>query len=134
MPCTTEFHHELESVRGLLHRHGERLAGRPVFAPRVRLTIPEDAGDPWEVTLEVYDELDPGRWCSADDVWTGSALALDLAREERHLPRMEAIVTDTSEVVEVAPGPAPEGKSWVRWVSLAIIAAIVGWLAVRGFR
>ena len=31
---TAEFHHELETVRGLLHRHGERLAGRPVFAPR----------------------------------------------------------------------------------------------------
>jgi hypothetical protein len=91
---TTEFHHELQSVRGLLHRHGERLAGRPVFAPRVRLTIPEDAGDPWEVTLEIYDELDPGRWCTADDVWNGSGVALDLARDERHLPRMQALVTD----------------------------------------
>jgi hypothetical protein len=91
---TSEFHHELELVRGLLDRHGERLAGRPVFAPRVRLTIPEDAGDPWEVTLEVYDELDPGRWCTADDVWNGSSVALDLARDERHLPRLQELVTE----------------------------------------
>ena len=104
---TTEFHLELESVRGLLRRHGERLAGRPVFAPRVRLTIPEDAGDPWEVTLEVYDDLDPGRWCTADDVWNGAGVALDLARDERHLPRMEALVTDlASTVAQHIPGLA----------------------------
>ena len=104
---TSEFQRELESVRGLLHRHGERLAGRPVFAPRCRLTIPEDAGDPWEVTLEVYDELDPGRWCTADDVWNGSGVALDLARDERHLPRMEALVSDlASTVAQHIPGLA----------------------------
>ena len=47
---------------------------------------------------------------------------------------MEAVAADTGEVVEVPAGRAPEGKSWVRWVSLAIIVAIVGWLALRGFR
>jgi SNF2-related domain/SNF2 Helicase protein/Helicase conserved C-terminal domain len=104
---TTEFHHEVESIRGLLHRHSERLAGRPVFAPRVRLTIPEDAGDPWEVTLEVYDELDPGRWCTADDIWAGSDIAIDLAREERHLTRMEEMITDlASAVAQHIPGLA----------------------------
>ncbi len=104
---TTEFERELESVRGLLHRHGERLAGRPVFAPRLRLTIPEDAGDPWEVTLEIYDELDPGRWCTADDVWNGSGVALDLARDERHLPRMELLISDLAgTVAQHIPGLA----------------------------
>ena len=38
---------ELELGRaGCCDRHGERLAGEPVFAPRLRLTMPEDAGDP----------------------------------------------------------------------------------------
>jgi hypothetical protein len=96
---TPEFHHEVEAVRALLHRHGERLAGRPVFAPRVRLAIPEDAGDPWEITLEVFDELDPGRWCTADDIWNGSGTALDLARNERHLPRLAALVTELATIV-----------------------------------
>ncbi|MGH9133132.1 MAG: SNF2 helicase-associated domain-containing protein, partial [Ilumatobacteraceae bacterium] len=104
---TPEFHDALESVRGLLHRHRERLAGRPVFAPRVRLTIPDDAGDPWEVALEVYDELDPGRWCTADDVWNASGVALDLARDERHLPRLAELVTDLATTVALhIPGLA----------------------------
>lgn len=47
---------------------------------------------------------------------------------------MEAVVAETGKVVEVAAGRAPGNGAWIRWVSLAIIAAIVAWLAVRGFR
>lgn len=47
---------------------------------------------------------------------------------------MEAVVAETGEMVEVDAGRAPESKPWIRWVSLAIIAAIVAWLAVRGIR
>ncbi len=37
-------------------------------------------------------------------------------------------------LVPVAAGQAPAGRRWIRWVSLAIIAAILAWLAVRGVR
>ncbi len=47
---------------------------------------------------------------------------------------MEGGVAETGEVVQVGSGRAPGSRSWIRWVSLAIIVAIVAWLAVRGFR
>ena len=37
--------------------------------PRVRLVVPDDPYDDWDVRLELVDEVDPGRWCSAEDVW-----------------------------------------------------------------
>ncbi len=45
-----------------------------------------------------------------------------------------ATIAETGEVVEVGSGRAPGSNPWIRWVSLAIIAAIVAWLAVRGLR
>ena len=45
-----------------------------------------------------------------------------------------AIVEETGEVVGVGAGRAPGSRPWIRWVSLAIIAAIVAYLAVRGIR
>ena len=57
------------------------------------------------------------------------------ARFSEHLaPAPVAIVEETGEVVEVAAGRAPGSAAWIRWVSLAVIAAIVAYLAVRGFR
>ena len=47
---------------------------------------------------------------------------------------MGTVVAETGEVVKVGAGRAPGSNSWIRWVSLAIIVAIVAWLAVRGFR
>ncbi|MCC6869354.1 MAG: carbon monoxide dehydrogenase subunit G [Burkholderiales bacterium] len=43
-------------------------------------------------------------------------------------------IAETGEVVEVGSGRAPGSSPWIRWVSLAIIAAIIAWLAVRGLR
>jgi hypothetical protein len=104
---SAEFDEALEALVGALGRHARRLAGEPVVRPRVRLTIPEDAGDPWDVTLELYDELDPGRWCTADDVWSGAPTALDLAGDERHLPVLaEAIGELVTAVAPVVPGLA----------------------------
>ena len=45
-----------------------------------------------------------------------------------------AVVEETGEVVEVKAGRAPGYQSWIRYVSLAIIAAIIAYLAVRGFK
>jgi carbon monoxide dehydrogenase subunit G len=45
-----------------------------------------------------------------------------------------AVVEETGEIVEVRAGRAPGNQSWIRWISLAIIAAIIAYLAVRGIR
>lgn len=61
----------------------ERLANRrhglPSVVGRLRLHVPDDRLDPWTVALELVDESDPGRWCSAADVLEATPLALDLA-------------------------------------------------------
>jgi carbon monoxide dehydrogenase subunit G len=43
-------------------------------------------------------------------------------------------VDETGEIVQVSAGRAPGNQPWIRWVSLAVIAAIVAYLAIRGFR
>jgi carbon monoxide dehydrogenase subunit G len=53
---------------------------------------------------------------------------------ERLAPPVPAGVEETGELVKVRAGRAPGDQSWIRWVSLAVIAAIVAYLAVRGFR
>lgn len=71
----------------------------------------------------------------ADDFFArfSERLAPPVPAAEEAAP-MEAVVAETGEMVEVDSGRAPSGSPWVRWVSLAIIAAILAWLAVRGFR
>ena len=54
--------------------------------------------------------------------------------ERLGLPPPAAPVEETGEIVQVSAGRAPGNKPWIRWVSLAIIAAIVAYLAIRGFR
>jgi len=49
-------------------------------------------------------------------------------------PPAPAVVDETGEIVEVAAGRAPDSAPWIRWLSLAIMAAILIYLAVRGFR
>ncbi len=56
-----------------------------------------------------------------------------LAPAEEVAAPMEAVVAETGEMVEVDSGRAPGGNPSIRWVSLAVIAAIVAWLAWRGF-
>jgi carbon monoxide dehydrogenase subunit G len=56
------------------------------------------------------------------------------ARFSERLAPTPATVEETAEVVAVGAGRAPASAPWIRWVSLAIIAAIIAYLAVRGFR
>jgi carbon monoxide dehydrogenase subunit G len=49
-------------------------------------------------------------------------------------PAPPAVVAETGEIVEVKAGRAPGNQAWIRYVSLAVIAAIIAYLAVRGFR
>ena len=53
---------------------------------------------------------------------------------ERLAPPAPAVIEETGEFVKVGTGRAPGSAPWIRWVSLAIIAAIIAYLAVRGFR
>ncbi len=51
---------------------------------------------------------------------------------ERVAPSAAAVAE--APMVPVAAGRAPESRAWIRWVSLAIIAAILAYLALRGTR
>jgi hypothetical protein len=82
---TDQFGDALGELTRSLDRHQQRVNGKPVVRGRVRLTLPDDALDPWLVDLELVDDADPGRWCSADDVWNGSPSAIDLAGGESNL-------------------------------------------------
>ena len=66
---------------------------------RLRLTLPDDALDPWLVALELVDDADPGKWCTADDVWERAPRALDVAGEPRRLAALEQEVLSVAAVV-----------------------------------
>ena len=55
------------------------------------------------------------------------------ARFSEHVAPSAAAVAEAP-MVPVAAGRAPESRAWIRWVSLAIIAAILAYLALRGAR
>jgi hypothetical protein len=97
----SQFADALDELTGALDRHRRRLAGEPVVRGRVRLTLPDDAGDPWLVGLELVDDADPGKWCTADDVWEHAARALDVAGGEQRFTTLE------QEVLELAGAVAP---------------------------
>jgi SNF2 family DNA or RNA helicase len=77
-------------------RAAARAIGAPVVTPRLRLIVPDDRLDPWTVALEVVDEADPGRWCTAADVWSITPLALDVAGDERFVPLLADTLWDAA--------------------------------------
>ncbi len=92
----------VDALAARLDRHHRRAQGEPVVLPRLRLVVPDDPFDPWAVLIELVDELDPGRWCSAGDVWRSSPLAVELAGNEHHLDVLRKEVVDAaSRVAEV---------------------------------
>ena len=102
---TNEFEVALGHLRDELDRHRRRLSGEPVVIPRIRLLMSQDPHDPWEVRLELVDDADSMRWCTAADVWEGTGQAIDVAREERHLPKLVELLTDVVDrVAPVIPG------------------------------
>jgi hypothetical protein len=104
---TPEFDTTLDQLRGELDRHRRRLRGEPVVVPRLRLLITDDPLDPWTVRLELVDDRDTSRWCSANDVWDRTAAALEVARSEEHLDGLAETITATvDQVVNVVPGLA----------------------------
>jgi superfamily II DNA or RNA helicase len=131
---THEFHAAIDELTRTLARHRRRLGGEPVVRGRVRLTLPDDPLDPWLVELELVDDANPGRWCSADDVWSRSPRALDLAglqaptartaadqgasnvvslsdRREARAPREASLQVLADEVLALAAAVAPAEAS-----------------------
>ena len=102
---TDDFDIAVEQLGHGLARHRRRLDGEPVVRGRVRLTLPDDALDPWLVDLELVDDSNPGRWCSADDVWSRAPRALDLAGSIGHIEQLQQEVL--SLVDAIAPAIAP---------------------------
>ena len=82
----------LGSVTETMRRLAHRTHNEPVLIRRLRLVVPDDRFDPWRVDLELVDESDPGRWCTAADVWAGNPLAVEVASGPQHLPLLESSV------------------------------------------
>jgi hypothetical protein len=82
-----------------LDRRRQRADGAPVVVPRLRLVVPDELDEDWEVRLELVDELDAGRWCSADDVWDRTPLAVELAGGADSLDVLTAAVASTATTV-----------------------------------
>jgi hypothetical protein len=98
-----DFHIALGELSARFHRHTRRLAGEPVVRPRVRLTIPDDPGDAWQVELELVDEADPSRWCTANDVWDQQPPALEMSRGGHRPLLIEAVEELAASLAEHIP-------------------------------
>ena len=91
-------------VADIVRRLGARARGEPALIRRLRLVVPDDRLDPWRVDLELVDENDPGRWCSAADVWDGNPLASEVAGAPHQLVVLESIVVELARTVAQSVG------------------------------
>jgi SNF2 family DNA or RNA helicase len=103
---TDEFTAALERLRDELEGHRRRVVGEPVVVARIRLLISDDPLDDWEVRIELVDDRDSQRWCTANDVWERNHLAIDVARDERHLDLLSEAVSATVARIAGLPGLA----------------------------
>src|SRR6056297_2324110 len=101
-----DFDAALEQLRSDLDRHRRRVDGEPVVLPRIRLLISDDALDPWQIRLELVDDTDSTRWCTANDVWERNQQALGVARSEPHLDLLVDLLGDTVTKIAGIPGMA----------------------------
>ncbi|HUF97009.1 MAG TPA: DEAD/DEAH box helicase [Ilumatobacter sp.] len=105
---TDDFEVAVEQLGHGLARHRRRLGGEPVVRGRVRLTLPDDALDPWLVDLELVDDSNPGKWCTADDVWSKAPRAVDLAGSVGNLDQLrQELITLTELICPTIPPLAP---------------------------
>jgi SNF2 family DNA or RNA helicase len=102
---TDDFDLALGRLRDELDRHRRFLDGEPVLIPRLRLLMSDDPHDPWGVRIELVDDADPMRWCTATDVWERNPAAVEVAGGEQHLGILTALLTDVVErIAPVIPG------------------------------
>ena len=103
---TGEYEVAVQHLRDDLERHRRRLNGEPVLVPRLRLIIAEDPLDPWVVRLELVDDTDSARWCSANDVWARNQVAVDVARGQEHLDNLAEMLGEVVSRISGVPGLA----------------------------
>ena len=66
-----------------------------------------DPHDPWEARLELVDDTDSMRWCTAADLWDRNERAIEVAREARHLDTLVDLLNDVvNRIAPVVPGLA----------------------------
>ncbi|HSL73423.1 MAG TPA: DEAD/DEAH box helicase [Ilumatobacteraceae bacterium] len=104
---TDDFDVALHALRSELDRHARRAAGEPVVVPRLRLLISDDPLDPWVVRLELVDDRDSARWCTATDVWERNDTAVEVAKGPQFLDRLAELIGATiDQVAPIVPGLA----------------------------
>ena len=103
---TDEFAGALTRLRHELDRYRARRHGEPVVVPRLRLLISDDPLDPWGVRLELVDEGDNQRWCTAADIVSATPLAVDLANGESRLGTLHVAAREAAERIADLPGLA----------------------------
>ncbi len=104
---TDEFDVAIVHLTDELERHRRRLDGEPVLIPRLRLLMSDDPHDDWEVRIELVDDSDSMRWCTATDVWERSPTAIDVAGGEQHLGVLIDLIGDlVTRTAPVIPGMA----------------------------
>ncbi|MBG7605153.1 MAG: DEAD/DEAH box helicase [Actinobacteria bacterium] len=96
----------IKQLRDELDRHRKHVSGEPVIVPRLRLIISEDPLEPWIVRLELLDDNDRARWCTASDVWERNKTALEVAKSEEHIALLADIIGTTIHQVVEIPGIA----------------------------
>ena len=102
---TEDYHSALDALGVDLERHLQRCAGHPVMRVRVRLHVPVDPTEDWSVGLEIVDEADANRWCTATDLWRRAEVARDLAGGPEHVGILEdLLVQSVSDVISLLPG------------------------------
>lgn len=104
---TDEFDVAVNHLRDELDRHRQRLDGEPVLIPRLRLLMSDDPHDNWEVRIELVDDSDTLRWCTATDAWERNQSALEVAGGEQHLGVLTNLIADlVTRIAPVIPGMA----------------------------
>jgi SNF2 family DNA or RNA helicase len=101
---TDEFAHAVDRLRDELDRHRRRVAGEPVVVPRIRLLVSDDPLDDWEVRIELVDDRDSQRWCTANDVWERTSVAVDVARGEQYVDLLVDRLNQTVARIAGLPG------------------------------
>jgi SNF2 domain-containing protein/helicase-like protein/SNF2 helicase protein len=100
----TELGEALDDLATIFDRAQRRAEGEPIVRARLRLALPDEPLGDWPLSLELVDPDDRGRWCTADDVASGSPAAVRLAGEERFLSMLgECIATAHVDIEMLAP-------------------------------
>jgi SNF2 family DNA or RNA helicase len=68
--------------------------------------ITDDALDPWIVRLELVDDRDSARWCTANDVWDANDTACEVAKGAEHLGLLRDLIGATADQMRAIPGLA----------------------------